>query len=567
MPPGSRSRAMITYQSDGVHFVVNVFQLYGSVFPKALKISVPVCMLTAALVSLVYDLELMPYFQDPDSVMSDNAVWGGFSFFVGFLVVFRTSQAYSRFWEGCTSTHKMGAEWFDSCSALMAFTKASPADPNLILKFQNTLIRLFSMLHAAALGEIEDCGEIDDYTNVSAFNMELIDAGYIDEDSLRTIRDSDAKVELIFQWIQQLIVENIGTGVLAIAPPILTRSFQEIANGMVHFHDALKISNVPFPFPYAQTCDCLLLLHWFIVPFVVSQWCEKAWWAGVFSFIQVFTLWSLNLIAVELENPFGTDPNDIDGEKMQMEMNNHLRMLFRDSTRKTPTLRTHDLQDMKELQDRVCLGGPFRSQSFVQIWNDMSHEPDSFTRRYAPTRSRNFATVRKSNQIASGGGTPPQRTFSGAMEACDASTDGSLHSAARLDPSKPLKGDWPQKAESLWSMTSSTDAPALASLTNTPALGPQSKPALKAGRPDRVEGQRLVFAEDVSNDSSCPPKILVQETSMREAYPEANRRVPHQEPNGGIFKEDTPREEIREEYKFVDEADEVLSHDEEDIAI
>merc|ERR1719291_536486 len=117
--------------------------------------------------------------------------------------------------------------------------------------------------------------------------MELIDADALSPQALKAVRDSNAKVELIFQWIQQLIVENISTGVLSIPPPILSRSFQEIANGMVAFHDAMKISYVPFPFPYAQTCDCLLVFHWLVVPFVTSQWVSNWFWAGLFVFIQV----------------------------------------------------------------------------------------------------------------------------------------------------------------------------------------------------------------------------------------------------------------------------------------
>merc|ERR1711879_577484 len=138
------------------------------------------------------------------------------------------------------------------------------------------------MLHAAALGEIEDCGDGDDYEQSIAFRADLIDADSIDEATLLAIQHSDAKVELIFRWVQQLVVANMKTGVLSIPAPILSRSFQEIATGMVHFHDAMKISTVPFPFPYAQTCDCLLLMHWFIVPFVVSQWVQNPWWAGIF---------------------------------------------------------------------------------------------------------------------------------------------------------------------------------------------------------------------------------------------------------------------------------------------
>ncbi|CAK0877820.1 unnamed protein product, partial [Prorocentrum cordatum] len=137
--------------------------------------------------------------------------------------------------------------------ALIAFCKHAPPSKDFeVAVFQNTLVRLFSMLHSAALGDVEDCSDRMDVSAFQAFQMELIDAAAIDEQSLNVIRQSEAKVELIFQWIQQLIVENISTGVMSIPPPILTRSFQEMASGMVHFHNALKISTVPFPFPYAQ---------------------------------------------------------------------------------------------------------------------------------------------------------------------------------------------------------------------------------------------------------------------------------------------------------------------------
>merc|ERR1712060_363633 len=77
----------------------------------------------------------------------------------------------------------------------------------------------------------------------------------------------------------------------------------------------------------AQTCDAILLFHWLLAPSIVSQWIAEPWWAALFGFLNVFTLWALNLIAVELENPFGTDPNDIDAHTMQQVMNHHLRLL------------------------------------------------------------------------------------------------------------------------------------------------------------------------------------------------------------------------------------------------
>merc|ERR1719482_1278571 len=52
----------------------------------------------------------------------------------------------------------------------------------------------------------------------------------------------------------------------------------------------------------------------------------------VFTFLPVFGLYCLNFIAGELENPFGTDDNDLPLEHFQTEMNNCLMMLLHPNT-------------------------------------------------------------------------------------------------------------------------------------------------------------------------------------------------------------------------------------------
>lgn len=366
---------MIEYSTGGIFFILNLFKLSGSVFPKAILVATPCALFTAGLRYLLNEGNAAGWFRLESTMLpgsnGNGEAWSGFSFLVGFLIVFRTSQSYNRFWEGCTSTQEMRAQWLASCSSLVAFCRHSKRDPTLVHAFQNTLVRLFSMLHAAALGEIEDTSS-KDIESIEAFKFELIDVEGIDEDSLISVMESRAKAELIFQWIQQLIVENIKVGVLSIPAPILSRSFQEMANGMVAFHDAMKISYVPFPFPYAQTCDCLLILHFMITPFVLSQWMNEPVWAGVFSFVQVFILWALNFIAVELQNPFGMDANDIDGRAMQMEMNEHLLLLLRPITLKLPELTTL-MQDLHSphIMSMSSLRAT-RSSSFSDIWSRVS---------------------------------------------------------------------------------------------------------------------------------------------------------------------------------------------------
>lgn len=364
---------MIVYQRSGIYYILHLFQTAGSVFPSALIVALP-CALLTGLMRHFINTGLLGYLEDEDSVLKETQAWSGFSFLVGFLIVFRTSQAYSRFWDGCTETHRMRAEWYDAASALISFTRHSKEPREKVDAFKGTLIRLFSMLHAVALAEVEDeFGDMEPEDvrrafDATAMTYDLVDPSSIDRETLAAIRRSHSKAELIFSWIQGLIVENISTGVLSIPPPILSRAFQELANGMVAFHDALKISRIPFPFPYAQTCDCLLMMHWLVVPFVTAQWVTEPVWATIFSFTQVFILWCLNFIAVEIENPFGTDSNDIDGRGMQNQMNRDLLLLVSRDAQRLPKLESgRALSTLSEPGRTSTCGTPL--MSFLEIWD------------------------------------------------------------------------------------------------------------------------------------------------------------------------------------------------------
>eukprot|EP00747_Dinoflagellata_sp_TGD_P073280 gnl/TRDRNA2_/TRDRNA2_157825_c2_seq4.p1 gnl/TRDRNA2_/TRDRNA2_157825_c2~~gnl/TRDRNA2_/TRDRNA2_157825_c2_seq4.p1 ORF type:complete len:395 (+),score=63.87 gnl/TRDRNA2_/TRDRNA2_157825_c2_seq4:110-1294(+) len=332
---------MILYQSG----VRSVLQIHGSVFPFAAMIAFP-CALVAGILKYFVDTEVVQLIlgADNNAILSDAEAYSGFGFLVGFLIVFRTNQAYNRFWEGVTSTTRMEAEWFDSASSLVAFCKHSNASEEQVLRFQNLLIRLYSLLMASAVAEIE-------YKEVwQDENLTVIDLMGIDTESLKAYMASDRKVCLVFQWIMLLICENMKSGVLSIPPPIMARAFQEFATGMVNYHEAVMISSVPFPFPFAQTTEALLILHWSLTPFALSMWVGHWVWAFVFTVIQVFILWSLNFIAKEIENPFGEDANDLELAEFQRHLNEHLKLLLNPKTLATPSLSPKFVRDPLELE-------------------------------------------------------------------------------------------------------------------------------------------------------------------------------------------------------------------------
>eukprot|EP00928_Gymnodinium_smaydae_P065665 TRINITY_DN4876_c0_g1_i1.p1 TRINITY_DN4876_c0_g1~~TRINITY_DN4876_c0_g1_i1.p1 ORF type:complete len:521 (+),score=36.26 TRINITY_DN4876_c0_g1_i1:136-1698(+) len=385
---------MILYKTRGIHYFAKLFHIHGSVFPIAASVALT-CSVLAAVLKYCYDLGYFNYNwgHEDRRIVLEPSVWGGFTSLVGFVVVFRTSIAYNRFWDGATSTHKMRAEWFDAVAACIAFCKCAEADTMEIFKFQQVIVRLCSVLHAVALAEIED-NTSEELLDIEAFRVEVLDIDALDEQSILAIKNSNAKVELVFQWMQQLIVENISTGVLCIPAPILSRVFHELANGMVEFHEALKVSRIPFPFPYAQTCDLLLTLHFLITPIVLSIWTNSPFWAGVFSFLAVFILWALNAIAVEIENPFGLDANDLDEISMQQEMNAHLALLLMPSTVRTPSLCSRVLAEACADDDgftRVMSRTETERASCLHVWAKIERKSErnlTITRRSAKIPSR-----------------------------------------------------------------------------------------------------------------------------------------------------------------------------------
>lgn len=314
---------------------LKICQLTGSVFPRSAIIAAP-CAAIAAVLEWLQGSQVNDVWIYGELEL-DPIVWGGLMSMVTFFLIFRTSIAYTRFWDGATSTEVMSSCWYDACSAACAFTSRKPEREEEAHNLKHLLVRLFSAMHALALAEVEDwTGEMGNIPK--ALQMEVIDVNGLDLYSLQSLQMSTERVLLVFQWIQALFVENAESTVLDVPPPILTRAFDELQVGMSAFKQAKKVAMVPFPFPYAQTCDLLLLVHWLVSPVMVMYFVSSVPLVLICCFGQVFLLSAINCIAVELENPFGHDANDLDFLQMQHDFNGHLLMLLSQAATRTPYL-------------------------------------------------------------------------------------------------------------------------------------------------------------------------------------------------------------------------------------
>eukprot|EP00439_Symbiodinium_sp_Y106_P085765 s101_g29.t2 len=313
----------------------------GSVIPKALVWSIPASILT--ILMHVYwgtakgDLN--------EEIQGIETIWRGFTFVLGFLIVFRSNQAYSRFWESVTLLHQTTGEWMSAYSNLLAFCSEEPAKQKDVQEFQAFLSKLMSLLYCSALQHM--C-ELEDDT------LEVLDLGGLSRSSLQHLRDSPDRTELVLLWIERLILHADKSKVIDVSAPILSRAFQELSRGMVTVSNMRKI-HIPFPFPYSQHLVCVLIFYTILTPIVASQAILKPWWAGVMVFVVCTSYWTLLYIAQEIDQPFGDDANDLPIREMQHEFNAKLSYFAHPLSYSVPGFRPDSSQHIHMLGSNFTL--------------------------------------------------------------------------------------------------------------------------------------------------------------------------------------------------------------------
>eukprot|EP00927_Polykrikos_kofoidii_P060521 TRINITY_DN5547_c0_g1_i1.p1 TRINITY_DN5547_c0_g1~~TRINITY_DN5547_c0_g1_i1.p1 ORF type:complete len:579 (-),score=73.90 TRINITY_DN5547_c0_g1_i1:189-1925(-) len=314
----------------GVGFIL---QLKGSVFPKAMAFALPNAVLTFILNILYHrsgdDVEDV-LGQPGESWSGAMSIWSSYTGSLAFLLIFRTQIAYSRFWEGGTTLQQVRGVWFNATSNLIAFCNDDPKFVDKVTTFQHMLVRLMSMLYCMSVQQVAVLDDED---------FEIMELDGFDLDSLDFLHDSKEKCEVVMQWVQRSIVLNIHSEVIKIAPPIISRVFQELSNGVVDVMNAKKITEVQFPFPYAQMITVMLLMHWTLTPVVgaVIIGPQQRYIGSIIVFITLFSLWCLNYTAAELEMPFGDDPNDLPVADMVHSFNSSLKNLLEPMVQNPPS--------------------------------------------------------------------------------------------------------------------------------------------------------------------------------------------------------------------------------------
>merc|ERR1719162_440100 len=90
---------------------------------------------------LMHFLFRVPGFEVSGIGSAGGTLLSGFSFILGFLVVFRSQQAYARWWEGGSLLQKISGEWLNAFSSLLVFCDKSGDKAYEVEKFQHQMVR------------------------------------------------------------------------------------------------------------------------------------------------------------------------------------------------------------------------------------------------------------------------------------------------------------------------------------------------------------------------------------------------------------------------------------------
>ena len=107
-------------------------------------------------------------------------------------------------------------------------------------------------------------------------------AGGFTNDERELLAKSPDPVFAVAQRIQRAIMTRMHAGGLPAPPPIISRVFQEISNGLLAYNNATKMKEIAVPFAYVQLNAIFLNIYALILsPIAIAIFCTQLWLAQV----------------------------------------------------------------------------------------------------------------------------------------------------------------------------------------------------------------------------------------------------------------------------------------------
>ncbi|MFT3824972.1 MAG: bestrophin family protein [Chitinophagaceae bacterium] len=223
------------------------------------------------------------------------------SFAISMLLVFRTNTAYDRWWEG---RKLWGALVNNSRNLAMKLNSMLQDNDKTDRHFFAKLIAMYASILSQHLGTEETRLALDDHDHPELKRL----------DTDKHIPNQVAS--LLTHRINRLYKEGKITGDQLIVLNGEMLSFTDICGACE------RIKNTPIPYSYSAFLKKFIFLFSVTLPFSFAI--SLGYLAIPVVTIIFYVLASLELIAEEIEDPFGDDPNDLPTRKIASNIEKHV---------------------------------------------------------------------------------------------------------------------------------------------------------------------------------------------------------------------------------------------------
>ena len=211
---------------------------------------------------------------------------------LGLLLVFRTNTAYERFWEGRRLWGNLINAIRNLARNIWVIILEKDIEDRQEKKACLDLLAAFAIAMKNHLRQESLSQEVIGLVSLARY------------EKLLTMNNPPLEIAL---WIQDYLQHQYHRHRVNLHQ---LSDMQQLLNSIV---DTLggceRILKTPIPLAYAIHLRQLLLIYCLLLPFQFVK--EFGWYTIIFVAILSFTLFGVEEIGIEIENPFGIDPNDL----------------------------------------------------------------------------------------------------------------------------------------------------------------------------------------------------------------------------------------------------------------
>jgi len=220
-----------------------------------------------------------------ESTISIHSLVG---FIIGLLLVFRTNTAYDRWWEG---RKILGALVNTSRNLALKINAVVPATDKKTKDFYSKMISNY-------------CFSLKEHLRD---NLKLEEIQYLDEFKKEDLKEyshiPNKIISEVFKKNKELYENKFISGETYITIDKNTELFTDIIGGCE------RIKKTPIPYSYNIFIKKFIFIYTLTLPFGLAT--TFYYWSIPISVFILYILASLELLAEEIENPFGKDSNDL----------------------------------------------------------------------------------------------------------------------------------------------------------------------------------------------------------------------------------------------------------------